>query len=230
MEDFKEYDISINGVKETLKWPAADQGCLGGISRDWAHMSPFIHKSTLKWDIVVQAGGNCGLYPKLYGHMYEKVFTFEPDPTCFTFLSENCQSPNIYRFNAGLSDVAGYQTIGNAASYNVGMSKLGTGNIEIYTITLDSLDLPGVDLIHLDVEGWESKVLQGARNTIVKYMPTILFEVDNPSAEEFLTPLGYVVMHAFDAPDTHMLNKIMVHKDSAVYKFNIENETIFNRI
>lgn len=48
------------------------------------------------------------------------------------------------------------------------------GSIKI--ITIDSLNLPRCDLLHLDVEEFEPNVLQGAEKTIAKYKPVIILE------------------------------------------------------
>jgi FkbM family methyltransferase len=48
---------------------------------------------------------------------------------------------------------------------------------KIYTKTLDSCNIENVSFIKLDVEGCERKVLDGAKNTIIKYTPTILIEI-----------------------------------------------------
>ena len=43
-----------------------------------------------KRKLIIQAGGNAGLYPKLYSTMFEKVITFEPDHRWFVCLINNC--------------------------------------------------------------------------------------------------------------------------------------------
>jgi len=47
----------------------------------------------------------------------------------------------------------------------------------IYLKTLDSLNLPNISFIKLDVEGCERIVLEGAINTILKFTPTFLIEI-----------------------------------------------------
>jgi hypothetical protein len=48
------------------------------------------------------------------------------------------------------------------------------GDVEV--ITLDSLDLPALDLLDLDIEGAEPYALEGAKETIAKYKPVIVIE------------------------------------------------------
>jgi FkbM family methyltransferase len=52
-----------------------------------------------------------------------------------------------------------------------------TSEYIIDIITLDSLNIENVSFIKIDVEGSERKVLDGAINTIIKNLPTILIEI-----------------------------------------------------
>jgi len=45
-------------------------------------------------------------------------------------------------------------------------------------LALDDMDLPGCDLLKIDVEGFELSVLKGAKNLIRKYRPTIIMETE----------------------------------------------------
>jgi hypothetical protein len=73
------------------------------------------------------------------------------------------------------------------------------------TITIDSLQLQRCDLIKFDVEGWETRALNGAIRTISRFKPVLFFEADNAledddgsvfTKSQFVTdilhPLGYV--------------------------------------
>ena len=57
--------------------------------------------------VVVQAGGNCGLYPKQYGKLFDTVYTFEPDWLNFYCLVRNCPDDNIIKAQACLGDGPG---------------------------------------------------------------------------------------------------------------------------
>lgn len=72
-------------------------------------------------------------------------------------------------------------------------------------ITIDSLHLQRCDLIKFDVEGWETRALNGANRTISRFKPELFFEADNAAGDaegsiftksqfvtELLHPLGYV--------------------------------------
>jgi len=66
--------------------------------------------------------------------------------------------------------------------------------IEVEALALDSLSLPRVDLIKIDVEGMEMDVLQGTVDTLRRLKPIVWIEVLKSNADEierFLCGLGY---------------------------------------
>ncbi|AYQ30271.1 MULTISPECIES: FkbM family methyltransferase [unclassified Polaromonas] len=71
----------------------------------------------------------------------------------------------------------------------------GTGE-KVALITLDSLALPRVDLIKIDVEGMEQAVLQGARQTLLRCHPVLSIEhikSDVLALREWLRAMNYVI-------------------------------------
>jgi hypothetical protein len=50
--------------------------------------------------------------------------------------------------------------------------------IVVRTVRIDDLDLPDIGFIKIDVEGFESAVIRGARNTIERDWPTIQVEIE----------------------------------------------------
>jgi FkbM family methyltransferase len=64
----------------------------------------------------------------------------------------------------------------------------------VQVITIDSLQLPRVDFIKIDVEGMELDVLQGARQSLLQSRPVVWLEIiksDVDAIEHFLTECGY---------------------------------------
>lgn len=60
---------------------------------------------------------------------------------------------------------------------NYGGLKIGKGGEEAVAVTLDSLNLTGVSFFKLDVQGAERLALYGARETIRRSLPTVIYEV-----------------------------------------------------
>lgn len=73
--------------------------------------------------------------------------------------------------------------------------------VTLETRTVDSLMLPDLVFVKLDVEGMEYQVLQGAESTIKQCQPFIAFEnhkTNNNAAVELLTSLNYKINNVFD--------------------------------
>ena len=66
----------------------------------------------------------------------------------------------------------------------------------VQMMAIDSIGLPRLDLMKIDIEGMEMEALQGARDSIVRLKPYLLIEKIKSNEEEllrFVTELGYVV-------------------------------------
>lgn len=191
---FNTRTINLYGKEKQLKWIQKDLGCFDIIQKDWIDYSNLFLKHVSNTSAVLQAGGNCGLYPYYYSFLFDRVFTFEPDPMNFYCLSHNCTNSKIIKFNTALSNKCGYVNIGNPSPDNIGMSKIidVQGTI-VYTLTIDSLNIESLGLIHLDVEGEELNVLRSAVDTITRCKPVIVSELssDKENITSFLKDIGY---------------------------------------
>ena len=188
------FDRKVNyGSIGTLKWPVGDTGAYDGPMADWQHNIETILQNVKDFNVVVQAGGCCGLYPLLYSKFFKKVHTFEPSPDNFYCLELNCKSqPNITYANVALHDTETFCYMSTGERGNVGVhhiTKVDQGNIR--TRTIDSLNLEHCDLIHLDVEGHEIYILRGAEKTIKKFSPVIVLEDNKRACAVSLNQLGY---------------------------------------
>lgn len=128
-----------------------------------------------KMDVALQAGGNCGVFPRYLAKKFKFVYTFEPESENFHCLVNNALSINIIKFQAALGD-KNTSPMGlmympkNCGGYH--LQNAGT----IPVIAVDSLLLPACDLLQLDIEGYELFALKGAEETIKKYSPVIMIE------------------------------------------------------
>lgn len=150
-------------------------------------------------NIALQAGGYCGVFPRLLGEMFKMVYTFEPDYANFFCLSHNCAMPHIIKAQGALGNEHGMVTVHRQINHNRGMNvvqKNANSVVPVYMI--DDLELTDCNLIQLDTEGYEIKILQGGKNTIERFKPLISVEDTNMMIEEFLTPLGYKKLFSID--------------------------------
>lgn len=182
-------DTVIDGVGNWM-WRETDSGAWDGPSREWVqtHKEAYT-KHCKKFDCVVQAGGNQGLYPRLFANIFKTVYTFEPDSYNFHCLVNNCQLDNIIKINACLGNTNRLTKFTNDPnSQNCGTFTVVDDVGIVPMLTLDSFNLEHCDLIQLDVERYERNVLEGAVETIKKFKPVISCECGDGG---FLEQFGY---------------------------------------
>lgn len=169
------------------------------VLNSFAHYAPLYDKEVPVKNVVIQAGGYCGIFPRLLGEAFKTVYTFEPDYANFFCLSHNCAMPNIIKAQGALGDERGLISVNRQINHNRGMNnviKLAKSTIPTYRI--DDLEVYDCNLIQLDVEGYEIKILQGGKNTIERFKPLISVEDTTSLIEEFLEPLGYKKLATID--------------------------------
>ena len=144
-------------------------------------------------DTVIDIGTNIGFsllnMAKIIGSD-GLVIGFEPDPANFIQLEKNISLndfTNLKVNKKGLGDKPGKFKLENRIESNSGMKRIGS-SVDYVEVEIDTLDnfisasnnsLPKIDLIKIDVEGFELNVLKGALNTIRKYYPVLFIEVDD---------------------------------------------------
>jgi len=181
-------DVGIEGIS-SLYWNSDDIHGFGikdkdGPIHDWQMSKDAIISSCTNYDVVVQAGGCMGMYPRFYCNYFEQVYTFEPNPTNFEVLSMNLTDKiEAKQCALGLGTEENVDVRLTNKTTNMGACSIIDekdpgqtlkGNIPV--ISIDSLNLHKCDLIHLDVEGYEPYCILGAINTIEKFKPVIVLE------------------------------------------------------
>jgi FkbM family methyltransferase len=157
-----------------LVWPEQDRECARVLWDQKADIAIAL-KHTPGRRVVVQAGGNCGLWALELIQHFETVYTFEPDPTNFGALAVNTiNHPGIFAFRAALGCERGVVEMEREA-LNCGAHFVrGPGRIP--TLRIDDLGLPACDLIYLDIEGAEVDALRGAMATLTNHRPVVVVE------------------------------------------------------
>jgi len=158
-------------------------------------MKMYVEKESMYIDVGVNIGYHALAIQKETGCA---VIGFEPNPTHFLVAGENCKNLPIQIYNAALgrrsetimmTDV----TIDDAGNY--GETKQDdNGTVEAKCVALDSLKVPKISGMKIDVEGFELDVMKGAEKTIDKYRPVIFYEalnLDWTGCFDFLERKGY---------------------------------------
>lgn len=195
--------MEISLREDELYWPDCDiNSCYDWVNTELYSTNDVVEACNDRRSIV-HAGANVGSYALKFAEHFKNVYAFEPEETNFKCLSLNtADTPNISIFNSALGETSLSISLNNLEPNNCGTFYVfSNGNIPM--VSIDSLNLPDVDCIHLDIEGFELFALKGAINTIEKFSPTIVVEwlehgknygVSNQDITNFLINLGYSKM------------------------------------
>jgi FkbM family methyltransferase len=136
----------------------------------------------------------------------------EPNPDNFRCLTQNVEANGVAGrcrlVHAAIGASPGRGRSIPAQPDNSGMARmLADEGGEIEVTTLDRLIPEGapVDLLKIDVEGWELQVLEGAGRILRTGRPLLYIEVSEgayPAVSRFLTALSYVGWRRFNSTPT----------------------------
>ena len=179
---------------------------------EWSEPETFLFAQMLRsGDVAVEAGANIGTHTvalsKAVGDSGQ-VHAFEPQRHNFQLLCTNVvinQCLNVYTRQWAVGDTDGdvnFPAISPNSEDNFGaVSLLMADRIVTSESTpirrIDSLNLPRVDFLKADVEGYEMQVLAGAMQTIERCRPIIHLEYFSHIADlssayfDLLAPLDY---------------------------------------
>jgi FkbM family methyltransferase len=133
-------------------------------------------------DVVADVGSFTGDTAIIFVEQGCDVWAFEPYADAFECLRRNC--PGAHCLNVAVGDGRGMKTVEldpEKKGENYGMRKVYDGGPP--TIRLDDLNLPRLDFIKIDVEGFEPPVMDGAKETIRRCRPVLYVEVFDPALE-----------------------------------------------
>lgn len=148
--------------------------------RDWPE--PDVHnlcrRLLHKGMTVADVGANVGFLTRHFSRLVGqggKVFSFEPDPLNFRFLEFNTRAcKNVERAQVAVSDNAEpgllHLNFESGAGNSLVKQTHSVRSVPVSCVSLDEFlkgrRNPQVDLIKIDVEGAETKVLQGMKQTL----------------------------------------------------------------
>jgi FkbM family methyltransferase len=191
MIEFEIREENIDGIEQWI-WIKGDDGLWTGPREDWRdHHKQKILKHCKNFRVVVQAGGGCGMYPRLLSNIFDVVYTFEPDEHNFYCLVQNCYDRKITKFNAAVGPTSSLISTYACTDSNRGTSKVEErGNSYIPQMTVDEIKYRYCDLLMLDVEGYELEALKGAMETMHKFNPVVFVEC-GWRVTDWMKNLGY---------------------------------------
>jgi FkbM family methyltransferase len=182
-----------------MVWPPKDQ-YIGRSLKEYGEFSPgeaWIFKQLIPPEsTVIEVGAHCGPHTLLFARLAKDVVVFELQKELCRLLKVNCvlnDIVNVEVVNAavGRVNVGQYMLppLNYGGDHNFGCLGLDTKFANapkdafeaIQMVTIDDYVWEnGVGFMKVDVEGWETDVLMGARKTIRTHHPILYLENDRP--------------------------------------------------
>ena len=153
----------------------------------------FLMRYLRNGDTYIDVGANIGLFTLKAASIVGgngRIYAFEPMPRIFRVLESNVRFNkfrNVRTYNYGLGDKPSNAYISDHPVDDSVNSVINSGTIRIELRTLDSFDFykdKKVNLLKVDVEGFELFVLKGAANTLLK-TDCVFFESWNTHFEKY---------------------------------------------
>jgi len=143
--------------------------------------------------VALDGGANVGAYTKIMLDRFETIYAFEPAADTFEALKRNVQewgvSDRVHVYQVALSDREEQVRMkGKPGHRSVTRRIVGEGDIP--AMPIDALELAELDFIKLDLEGYEARALHGARETLSRLKPYVLFEDKEHKAGLYGDPQG----------------------------------------
>ena len=214
-------DIETGGI--TFRVPSVREPVAVGLIADGSYetclctaLETVLRKDSVFFDV----GANIGVFSLFAAHCWcpeGRVIGFEASPQIYDYLQHNGSTqprPGLTLLNRAVTASGGeHLTFYNAPAAKFGMGSLanrfGTPGVDVLTASLDQVaaeqGIDRVDVIKVDVEGFELGVFQGAQKILAQSQPPLIFFEFNDWAEErgdtragdaqrYLHSLGYVTV------------------------------------
>jgi FkbM family methyltransferase len=182
-------------LKDQVRAHQIRRGTFGSPEPEWAMLGQWIKPG----DTVLDIGANKGAYTLRMSELAGddgSVLAFEPIHVtglelARTAARSKCRR-NITIVHAAVSDHVGSAFMANDGnSYRASIADSGE---RVRCMTIDSFELPRVNLLKIDVEGHELPALLGARATLLRCKPRLIVECNDRNdhrVDDYLIGLGY---------------------------------------
>lgn len=134
--------------------------------------------------VVLDVGANIGVWTRLFAQRVRKgkVYAFEPSPSTFALLTRNCAAhANVVCVQRALGPLNGSMgfvedtqpELRHLLAADGGGTRVAVSRLDDW---LQEAQLTRLDVLKIDVEGLEEELLEGARETLRRFEPLVLFE------------------------------------------------------
>jgi FkbM family methyltransferase len=141
--------------------------------------------------ICIDIGANVGLWSCDLVKHFDQVIAFEPVQEFIECFEKNVVATNYVMHRMALGRTESYIDMnivqGNTGHSHINKESFGRGTIPLKT--LDSFNFTNIDMIKIDVEGFEEEILAGAMETIKLNKPILVIEQQKHEYKDDVTDI-----------------------------------------
>ena len=128
----------------------------------------YCNSQNKKFKTVLDVGAWCGTWSKAIQPYCKRVIAFEPNKTTFECLQKNLNPFNHVTCNRlAIGDkLCNVSLTQESATQNTRVGKESSNIQDVQMFNIDYWNYDDVDMIKIDVEGYEMRVLEGANKTL----------------------------------------------------------------
>lgn len=156
---------------------------------------------------IFDVGGNFGQTALRFASAFPAatIYTFEPVPTSFDRLKDAVQRcKNIKSFNTALGSKSGtavMNIMASSGSNSILQNEAAIGSVPVQIETIDAFatsnSIQTIDLLKIDVEGYELQVLKGAENLLTNGQIRYVFAECTTSIDTESPHTSFFDLHYF---------------------------------
>ena len=171
----------------------------------------YCNSQNKKFKTVLDVGAWCGTWSKAIQPYCKRVIAFEPNKTTFECLQKNLNPFNHVTCNRlAIGDkLCNVSLTQESATQNTRVGKESSNIQDVQMFNIDYWNYDDVDMIKIDVEGYEMRVLEGANKTLtfndenqsnVQYIMVELnnntkkYGSSNLEVEKYIKNLGFKIL------------------------------------
>lgn len=172
-------------MRHGWNFPDADEFMVGQIAPDGSYQLAHLEQAlthVTDWSVACDAGAHVGTWTRILSMRFESVIAVEPAGDTFEALTANMQAfgcANVDLCNVALGAAPGSVSLAldavNEQRQNTG-ARYVQPHGDTVMVAIDGWHLPALGFLKLDIEGSELAALLGARETIRRCRPVVLFE------------------------------------------------------
>lgn len=205
-DKFRDVDLIFSAQGREFRLPAADLSLVPHLLeyRSWEpHITRYLTRNLMSDDIFIDVGANLGFFTVVCAPLVSRVISFEPVSLSHHYCRGNIalnRLANVDLFQCGLwsedttvniktdpSNMGGASISRDGSTF--GVESIRCASLDAM-IACGEVSVTRIAIIKMDIEGAELFALEGMKDSLEKFRPKIVMELNRPALARFDTTVA----------------------------------------